>query len=97
MKVKNTKNLLIYLGVPAAIVAAVTATWAMTDYLGIRPVLSREFTELKTTVAVNQRGVLLIRWQILEQKRKTEGLTAAEQVEFCQISRLLGIRGGGCI
>lgn len=93
---KTLTRALIYLGVPAAIVGAVTAAWAITDYLGIRPVLSREFVQLKITVGSNQKAVLLMRWQLLEQRRKSQGLTASELVEYCNISELIGVKGTGC-
>ena len=85
-----------WLGLPAAIVAAVVATWNVVDYLDVRPVLSREFGELAAVVESVQQGVQLGRWQVLDARRRAQGLDAAEQAEFCRLSRALGFRAEGC-
>ena len=84
------------LKLPAAIVAASTATWAILDYLDVRPVLSREFGQLAAVVESVQQGVQLGRWQVLDARRRAQGLDAAEQAEFCRLSRALGFRADGC-
>ena len=83
-------------GLPVAIVAAATATWAILDYLDVRPVLSREFGQLAAVVDKTQEGVNLIQWQVLDQRRRTQGLSADDQVLYCRLSKQLGIRGEGC-
>ena len=85
-----------WLGLPAACVAAVVATWNVLNFLKVRPVLSREFDDLAAVVESVQQGVQLQRWQALNERRKAQGLDANEQAEFCRLSRAVGIRGEGC-
>lgn len=92
-----TRQQLIYwLGLPGLAVGAVVATTAVLDYLGVRPVLSREIVPLVEEIAANTSAVQLIRWQLLEQRRINQGLSPTERVEFCALSRRLGLRGEGC-
>lgn len=77
-------------------IAVVGAAWGGLDYLGVRPALISEVREVKTELAAVSQSVWLSRWQLLNAKRQNQGLTAEEQVEFCKISRLLGLRGAGC-
>ena len=91
------KNSLLYwLGIPGAIVACVTAVYAATDYMGVRPVMVRELNKLETVVSANQQGVQLIQWQILDQRRKTKGLSPSDMVIYCRLSKELGFAGKGC-
>jgi hypothetical protein len=101
------KDLSAALGVIVAGMAVIGTGWAALDYLEIRPVFSRELKmaerqfsrELRATetqVAANTSAVQLIRWQLLDQRRRTQGLSPNEQVEYCKLSRLLGLRGAGC-
>lgn len=94
---KYIRDWVLYLAIPGAAIGALVGLVAITDYLGVRPVLSREFTALKITVGANQQAVLLLRWQLLEQRRKTQGLTVSERVEYCAISRQLGLKTDGCL
>ena len=85
-----------WLGVPAAIVAAVATVYAATDKLGIRPVLNRELNKLEIVIASNQSAIQLMQWQVLEQRRKTKGLSANDLVIYCKLSKALGLKGKGC-
>lgn len=85
-----------YLGIPAACIGCVTAVYAATDYMGVRPVMVRELNKLETVVSANQQGVQLIQWQILDQRRKTKGLSPSDMVIYCRLSRELGFAGKGC-
>lgn len=86
-----------WLKVPAIVVGCVVAAGTAADYLGIRPVLSREMTELKATVLAMQTSQQLMRWQYLEEKRKVQGLTVEERYEYCALSHALGFSGAGCV
>jgi len=50
--------------------------------------------ELQTQA--NTKSLMLQRWQILDAKRKNQGLTTEEKFEYCEISGQLGFRGEGC-
>lgn len=90
------QKLAIYLGAPALILSAVGSTWAIADWLGVRPVLSRELTEVVTQTSANTHAIYLMRWQWLEQKRQSQGLTVPERFEYCSLSKALGFAGVGC-
>jgi hypothetical protein len=76
--------------------AAVTASWAALDYLGVRPVIVRELAPLAQQVASNTRSLQLQRWPYLAAKARAGGLTIEERAEFCALSRLLGFQVAGC-
>ena len=90
------QKLLFWVGIPAALVAGISGAWAGLDYLGIRPVLSREIVPLEAQVASNSQSIALQRWQYLHAKRQNVGLDASEQAEYCALSRQLGFQGVGC-
>lgn len=83
---------LVYASVPAALVAMLAAL----DQFGLRPVLSKELDDVRVEIAATSQAVQLIRWQVLEQTKKVRTLTPNEQLEYCQLSHLLGFRGDGC-
>lgn len=90
------KALVFWLGFPAALVAGVTAAYAALDWLGVRPVLSREFAALTEQVASNTQSIQLVQWQRLNEKRKNQGLSPEELLIFCKLSKLLGFRVDVC-
>lgn len=92
----NWRAIGIWIGLPAAAWAGLIAVIAALDFLGVRPVISRELKATEVQIAANTRAVQLIRWQVLNAKRQNQGLTASELVEFCELSRALGLRGAGC-
>ena len=90
------QKIALYLGLPALVLSAVGSSWAVADWLGVRPVLSRELAEVQVEVAAVTSWVQLSKWKELEAKRERQGLTPNERVEFCHLSRLLGFKGEGC-
>ena len=90
------KTLVFWIGFPAALVAGVTAAYAALDWLGVRPVLSRESVELAAQVASNQQSIQLVQWQRLNEKRKNQGLSPEELLIFCKLSKFLGFRVDSC-
>lgn len=79
-----------------AICGAAFIMYQVTDFLGIRVYTIGEARELEEQVQANTGALLLQRWQLLNTKRINQGLTASELVEFCHISRQLGLQGQGC-
>jgi hypothetical protein len=90
------KPLAAWAGSITAVCIALGGAWAAMDYLGIRPVLSRELASVEERVAANQQGMMLIRWQILNQKRQRQALSPSELFEFCKLSKALGFRVPEC-
>lgn len=80
----------------AAIVTAAGVLWTTLISIGMAPVLSKDFDVLKQQVASNSQTLALQRWQFLNTKRQNEGLSPSEMVEFCALSRQLGLKGQGC-
>jgi len=78
------------------VAAAAVIMYQVTDYLGIRVYTIGEARELEEQVQANTSTLMLQRWQLLNTKRTNQGLTASELVEFCHISRELGLQGQGC-
>jgi hypothetical protein len=74
----------------------VLAILAAMNYFEIRPIVVKELKATEVRVAANTRAVQLIRWQLLNEKRQNQGLTVSELVEFCELSRALGLKGQGC-
>lgn len=70
--------------------------WGILAWADATPVLSRDLEPIAQQVASNSQTLALQRWQYLEAKRQNQGLTASERVEFCALSRQLGLRGEGC-
>ena len=79
-----------------ATATVVTGTWATADWLGIRPVLSREIVAMDARVAANTDAVLMIRWQNLHRRVLGGTISLEEQREYCKLSYILGMRGKGC-
>lgn len=84
-----------FYGIPAFL-GVIAAIWGALTWLDIRPVLSRDFNDLATQVASNSQTLALQKWQFLKAKKENQGLTPSEQVEFCALSRQLGLKGEGC-
>lgn len=84
------------LGVVTALSVTVGGVFAGLEYTGLRPVVLKEFAELQLQVQSNSQTLALQRWQWLNEKRRIQGLSIIEQIEYCKLSRLLGIRGEGC-
>ena len=84
------------IGIATAGMGLMGASWAALDYLDVRPVISRELKAVEQQVASNSATLALQRWQYLDTKRQTQGLNGSEAVEFCKLSRVLGLRGTGC-
>lgn len=89
-------TLLQAIGIPAAVVGALTVTYTALDWLGVRPVLSRELTPIIEEVAATSSGVLLLQWQLLHERAKQGQLSPGDQVNYCRISRQLNLSGIGC-
>jgi hypothetical protein len=92
----NWKFIVNFIGLPAAAWAGLLALVAALDFLGVRPVIIRELRATDRQVAANTSAVQLIRWQLLEQRRRNQGLGPGELREYCALSRALGIKGEGC-
>lgn len=93
----NTKTILSFSGLLAALIAIGTAAWAAMDYTQIRPVLLREFAQLEQSQQQTVQSLLLLRFQFLMQKLTYGGLTFAEQQELCQVALQLNYVGvPGC-
>ena len=84
------------LGLVTASLGVLGAAWAGLDYLDVRPVISRELKAVEAQVASNSMTLALQRWQYLNTKRQTQGLSASEAVEYCKLARVLGLQGAGC-
>lgn len=78
------------------VAGAMFIMYQVTDFLGIRVYTIGEARELEEQVQANTSTLLLQRWQFLETKRVNQGLSAIERVEYCHISRQLGLQGQGC-
>jgi hypothetical protein len=92
----NWKFIVNFIGLPAAAWGTIIALVAALDFLGIRPVVIRELRATDARVAANTSAVQLIRWQLLEERRRTQGLGPGERVEHCTLSQILGLQGEGC-
>lgn len=85
----------VFLGVPGFLTATYASREAL-DYVGLRPILNKEFNELESQVAAVTNWVQVAKWSALEEKRKHQGLTPNERVEYCVLSKLIGFKGEGC-
>lgn len=82
--------------VVTGISALATAGWTAGDYLGIRPIMKREFIPAMDQLEKVQQSVMLMQFQYLIEKQKHQPLTTEEMMQLCAISRVLGIRVDGC-
>lgn len=73
-----------------------TVSWATGDYLGIRPIIKREWTPAMDQVEQMQLSIQLMQFQLLSEKRKNQALTTEEMMQLCQLGKLLGIDVAGC-
>ncbi len=85
----------------ATILASATsisvAGWTTADYLGVRPIIKREFIPAMDQVQQIQQSVFLMQFQMLTEKRKYQQLTTEEMMQLCAISKILGIQVQGCM
>jgi flagellar motor component MotA len=65
------------------------ATVKALDYTETRPVILKEFRVVMDQVQQNTQATLLIRYQLLDAKRKSGTLTVEESIERCQIAMVL--------
>ena len=63
---------------------------------GLAPVFAFQLAEVRELAQSTADTVALQQWQKLHSKKQTEGLNAADQMEFCILSRQLGFQGLGC-
>lgn len=84
-------------GIATAAVTLASMAWVATDWAGVRPVIKREFEVLQAQLTQDEQTLLLLRFQILMQRRQWTVLSFAEQQELCQIAAALQYVGvPGC-
>jgi len=98
------------LAIGTGVIGLMTGMYYVTDYTEIRPVIKREFLlvedkwdtdvkNLQQKMDINSKSLLLLQFQLLEQKQKTsqQPLGYEEQRQLCEISGILDYRGvPGC-
>jgi len=89
---------LLQISAALAAVAAISGTlWATSDYLGVRPVIKREFQEAMNQLQQNSEAILRIQFENLMAKRKYGELSFDEQQDLCRIAKALKYVGvPGC-
>ena len=93
----KAKTILTTAAVLAACATIIGTTWAALDYTDLRPILSREFRVTQQQLEDQSKSILLIRFQLLMQKKKQGLWTFDDQQELCRIARVLGYVGvPGC-
>lgn len=63
---------------------------------GLAPVFAYQLQEVRELVQSNSDTLALQRWQLLHAKAADGTINAIEQVEYCALSRHLGVAGIGC-
>lgn len=80
------------------IIATIVSILGISGYLkGLTPVFAYELDEVIKLAQSNSDAIALQRWQYLNTKKINQGLDTAEQLEYCKLSKRLGLFGQGCI
>lgn len=88
------KRVIYWAAVATAGVTLAGMVWGATDYTEVRFVMLRELRPVKEQLKQVADTTLLLRWQMLNNKRLYGGgLTTEEWREFCALSRELGYVG----
>ena len=94
----STSNILLAGALFGAVSSMGYGTWKVLDYTELRPITLKEYHITQQQLDGLSNSYLLIRFQILMEKRKQQGLVSfEEQQEICRIARVLGYVGvPGC-
>lgn len=90
-------RLILGVSILTAISTVAAFSWAAGDYLGIRPIIKREFTPAMDQMQQIQQSVMLMQFQFLIEKQRHQPLTTEEQMQLCAIARVLQIAVQGCM
>lgn len=72
------------------------ASWTAGDYLGIRPIIKKEFMPAMDQMQKMQESIMLMQFQYLLEKQKHQPLSTEEMMQLCAYARVLGIAVQGC-
>lgn len=86
----NWQKFSIILGVLVALAGLTGSAWAVGDSLGIRPALKAEVDNVMEIASANQRQLMIMRFDELNRKKQTVGLTPVEFQIWCELGYKLG-------
>ena len=84
-----TGKIVKFSAVLGAFVAISSTLWAAADYTEVRPVIKKEFIVVLETQKLLSDNILLLRFQILMQKKEMNQLSLQEKLELCKIAKQL--------
>ena len=87
----NLKTVGIYASAVLGLCGIFAGAWAVTDDLGIRPVLNREITPIEQQIAANTDKLLWLELERYERVKERRPLTREECARYLKIAKLLGI------